>query len=125
MKLYFFRLFSFGIFLIAFAVLHSTVLAQTAPPENKTTADENFQLNIGEKRTVEKNYERSTQVSINSDNSQKSLSVGVGAAVKAESINITLRGITGTVRFRASLESLQQRIEHLKQNRPPQDAGNR
>jgi hypothetical protein len=84
------------------------------PTENKVTADENFDLNITESRTTETNYERSTSIEINN----ASVSVGVGAAVRAQRIDILLRGVTGTVRFRASLERLRRRVEQTAPARP-------
>ena len=86
----------------------------TATPMD--TADEDFELNIDESRTTESNYERSTSVKVNSAN----VSVGVGASVGAQRIDLLLRGVTGRVRFRASLDALRRRIE----NRPP-NSGNR
>lgn len=94
------------------------IFAQTATPETQTTADENYELNISESRATEADYSRSTQVKVNGTGKQAGVSVGVGAAVRAEKISITLRGVTGSVRFRASLESLR-RIEKLKTNQTP------
>jgi len=77
----------------------------TAP---RTTADENFTLSIKEERTTETNYERSTAVEVSGK--ENGLLVRVGASVRAQKIDIVLRGITGNVRFRASLETLIQRL---------------
>ena len=91
---------------------------QIAPASD--TANEDFELNIDEKRTTETNYKRSTNVEINAAN----VSVGVGAAVSAQKIDLLLRGVTGRVRFRASLEALRRRIEQANRTRP-QTPGNR
>jgi hypothetical protein len=91
---------------------------QTAPTND--AANEDFELNIGESRTTESNYKRSTNVEIN----QANVSVGVGATVQAQKIDLFLRGVTGRVRFRASLEAIRQRIEQTNQTRP-QNSGNR
>ncbi|HEX9960926.1 MAG TPA: hypothetical protein VGB00_08340 [Pyrinomonadaceae bacterium] len=91
---------------------------QTAPATD--AADEDFELNIGESRATESNYKRSTGVEINETN----VSVGVGATVQARKIDLLLRGVTGRVRFRASLEAIRRRIEQTNQNRP-QNSGNR
>jgi hypothetical protein len=89
---------------------------QTAPA---TTADEDFELNIGESRTTENDYRRSTNVEINRAN----VSVGVGAAVSARRIDLLLRGVTGRVRFRASLEAIHRRIEQAA-SQQQQNPGN-
>ncbi|MDQ3800042.1 MAG: hypothetical protein M3384_11355, partial [Acidobacteriota bacterium] len=97
---------------------------QTAPTTGErttTTADEDFELNIGESRTTENDYRRSTGVEINRAN----VSVGVGAAVSARRIDLLLRGVTGSVRLRASLEAIRRRIERpSQQNRPQPNPGN-
>lgn len=84
------------------------------------TADESFELNINDSRTTESDYRRATSVEINEAN----VSVGVGVSVRAQKIDLTLRGVTGTVRFRASLEAIRRRIEQANQTRP-QNPGNR
>lgn len=80
---------------------------QNAP----TTADETFTLNITESRKIETNYERSTQVETGGGQNGAAVEVGVGATVRAQNIVITLRGITGNVRFRASLEKIRRLLE--------------
>jgi hypothetical protein len=112
-------LFFAGVFVAASVIFSVTATAQstTAP---RDAADEDYELNIDESRTTEANYERSTNVEINN----ASVSVGVGAIVRAQKIDILLRGVTGRVRFRASLEAIRRRLEQASQNRPP-NAGNR
>lgn len=83
----------------------------TAPVADSVTADENLELNITESRITEENYRRSTRVAVGNENNEKGLSVGVGAIVQAKKIDILLRGVTGTVRFRASLAEIQTLIE--------------
>lgn len=106
-------LFCIVILIIMFA---SSSFAQTkndtnaSPQSNQTTADENFQLNIIEKRITETNFERSTEVRLVNDN-RGGLLLQVGVGVQAQKIDVLLRGIFGNVRFRASLEPLKQRIE--------------
>lgn len=78
--------------------------------KNKTTTDENFTLNITESRVTETNYERSTEVEIGASN-DSAVEVRAGATVRAKNIVITLRGITGNVRFRASLEKIRRLLE--------------
>jgi len=76
-----------------------------------TTSDESFILNITESRTSETNYERSTQVEAGGLQNKAAVEVRVGAAVRAQNIVITLRGITGNVRFRSSLEKIRRLLE--------------
>jgi hypothetical protein len=99
-----------------------SAFAQTAPdktvkpiaekPPNQTSADENFQLNISQERITETNFARSTNVELSNSN-RGGLRVEVGVGVRAESIDVVLRGIFGNVRFRGSLEILRQRVEQL------------
>lgn len=113
MKTHFFRLIPAVFLFVFFAVCASSAAAQTvaAPTQTQVIADENYQLNISESRTSEENYERSTRVFVGAESNQAPVTVAVGAGVRAERITISLRGVTGNVRFRASLAPLQQRIE--------------
>jgi len=90
-------------FLVLF-LLSSAVLTASAQDKNQTSADEDFTLNITEERAVETSYERSTAVAVG--DAETNLTVRVGTSVSAQTINITLRGITGNGRFRASLEKI-------------------
>ena len=71
---------------------------------------EEFDLNIVERRITETNFERSLQARIDGEN--VCLLVGVGA--EGQRIDVTLRGVTGHVRFRASIERIRQRIARLR-----------
>jgi hypothetical protein len=102
-----------------FLILFFLVLAYTASgqetrknisADKPVSADESFTLNITESRTSETNYERSTRVEVGRRD-ESAVFVGVGAAVQAQKIVITLRGITGDVRFRASLEKIRRLLE--------------
>ncbi len=84
----------------------SSTPAQTT---RQTSRDETFDLNIIERRIVERNYKNSTAVEADFDLGA-GLSIRVGVAVAAESINVMLRNVTGRVRFRATLEPLLERI---------------
>jgi hypothetical protein len=108
--------------LVAASLIFSAgVRGQNQTPAPNETADEDFELNIADSsRTTETNYRRSTGVEI----SGSSVTVGVGATVSAQKIDLFLRGVTGRVRFRASLEAIRRRIEQAGQNRP-QNSGNR
>jgi outer membrane biogenesis lipoprotein LolB len=100
---------------LGFLVLLLLLLACFARAQDKarTTADDNYTLNITDERVVETNYERSTRVDVADD--KIGVSVRVGAEVSAETITLTLRGITGNVRFRASLEKINRLIQNSRQ----------
>ena len=83
--------------------------------EDQTTADENFKVNITDKKIVETDYESKVELNVNSEN-QPNVSVNVGAAVRAEQITVTLKNVFGDVRFRGSLEKILNQINLL---RPP------
>jgi hypothetical protein len=101
-----------------FALLVSFILSlacfASAQDKNAAATDENIDLNITEERLTETNYERSTQIS--AANSANSVSVRVGASVRAETITVTLRGITANGRFRASLEKITRLLEQRIQD---------
>ena len=111
---------AFSVFLFCFT---TAVFGQTEPDKpisksaNQITANENFELNITQDRITEANFARSTKVEL-TDSNRGGLRVEVGVGVRAEKIDVNLRGIFGSVRFRASLESLRQRIENLQTTVP-------
>ena len=94
---------------VAFAALicaNSVAVAQSAvPPIN-----EDFELNIAFERITETDFIRSTEAELTTPK----LRLRVGVSVDAGSIDVTLRGITGRVRFRASMEELLQRVARLR-----------
>lgn len=104
----------YGIIFCAAAGVNS--LAQTS--EKQVTARESFDLNIVRERITETDFVRSTDVRL-SDENNNGIKLEVGVGVRAEQINVLLRGITGRVNFRASLESIKQRIEQRRQNSLP------
>ena len=68
-------------------------------------ADEDFELNISERRFVEESFAASTAVEAVGAGDEP-LSVRVGAAVGAERIDVLLRNVRGRVRFRGTLGPL-------------------
>jgi hypothetical protein len=100
-----------GFLAALFCIFASPIFGQTAPKQNQTTVVEDFELNIVQDRITETNFERSTAAELTGEN----LSIKVGAAVGAERIVVVLRGITGSVRFRASLAAINSRLERLQQ----------
>ncbi|HEX8000161.1 MAG TPA: hypothetical protein VF528_17365 [Pyrinomonadaceae bacterium] len=75
----------------------------------RTSADEDFELNITERRVVERNFEASTSVEVGEETA-RGLMLRVGVAVGADEINVLLRNVRGRVRFRASLERVLERL---------------
>jgi hypothetical protein len=86
--------------------------AQTnAAPEaqNRTSANENFELNIAERRITERGFAASTTVELGEETA-RGLLLRVGVAVGADEIDLLLRNVRGSVRFRATLERVLQRL---------------
>lgn len=69
-----------------------------------TTASEDFELNIGERRITENDFEASTEVTSGVEGGGRGLDLRVGVMVHASQINVLLRNVRGRVRFRASLD---------------------
>jgi hypothetical protein len=97
-------------------------LAQTpAPPVAQQTpvtdsnrrpnADEKFELNIDERRISEENFEASTGVGTEEDS--QGLNLQIGVALAAGRIDVLLRNVRGSVRFRGTLD----RIFEMMSNR--------
>lgn len=106
-----------------FCLFSGSAFGQTEPTKSVSNAadqiasDENFELNITQNRITETSFSRSTRVEL-SDAGRGGLRVEVGVGVRAESIDVLLRGIFGRVRFRASLEPLRLRLEQLQTTKP-------
>lgn len=79
---------------------------QNATPD----VDENFELNIAERRITERDFFASTAIETEPD-ATHGLSLRVGVAVGASEIDLLLRNVQGRVRFRASLEALQRVLD--------------
>jgi hypothetical protein len=77
--------------------------------QNRTSADENFELNIAERRITERDFAASTTVEIGEETAH-GLSLRVGVAVGADEINVFLRNVRGSVRFRATLGRVLDRL---------------
>ncbi len=88
----------------------STPPAQTGQRgEARTSADEEFELNISERRIIESDYEASTSVEVG-DAGESGLQVRVGVMLRAAEIDVLLRNVRGHVRFRGNLEPLLRRL---------------
>ncbi|HEV2706619.1 MAG TPA: hypothetical protein VGV59_11885 [Pyrinomonadaceae bacterium] len=76
--------------------------ATTRQSASSAEADENFDLDIGERRITEENYQASLSVALGAE-AGRGLDLRVGVAVGAASIDVLLRNVRGRVRFRATL----------------------
>ena len=102
------RLKHFGIIIVAMMALvaFGSYRTQAQNPD----VNEEFDLDIGERRITEANFERSLRAVIEGEN----VRLLVGVSAEAERIDVTIRGVTGHVRFRASIERIRQRIARLR-----------
>jgi hypothetical protein len=90
----------------------------TPTTQQRTTADENFELDIAERRITVKDYEASTSVETG-DETTRGLNLRVGVRVGASNIDVLLRNVRGRVHFRGSLESLLERLNlHIRRPAP-------
>lgn len=106
-----------GIVAAAFALWWSMAAPAPAqepekPEARALTADEDFELNITDRRIVEEDFEASVAVEIRTGQSEEQgLTVRVGALAGARRIDVRLRNVRGRVRFIASLEEVQEVID--------------
>jgi hypothetical protein len=100
----------------------SVAVAQNAPspPDTRTVADETFDLNISERHIQEKDFQASTSLELATGNA-KDVRVQVGVSVRASAIDVTLRNVTGTVRFRGSLQSILDLLQTRSPTRSPRE----
>jgi hypothetical protein len=87
-------------------------------PDPRLEADETFNLNISEKHFTERDFAASTSVGFGATNQEK-MSVQVGVAVRAQTIRVDLRNVTGTVRFRGSIQRILDAIRARQPDRSP------
>ncbi len=98
----------------------------TQPPGPQTTspntpapinADEDFELNITERRITEPDFFASTSVAVGDERIPL---LRVGVALGADGIDVLLRNVRGHVRFRASLARVQRVLDERRaQPAPP------
>lgn len=72
--------------------------------------NENFELNIAERRITERDFYASTAIETDAGDSH-GLSLRVGVGVGASEIDVLLRNVRGSVRFRGSLEVLRRILD--------------
>ena len=84
---------------------------QNVAPDStqRTQADETFELNITEKRITERDFAASTSVEAGEE-SARGLRLRVGVELGASEIDVLLRNVRGSVRFRATLERVLDRL---------------
>lgn len=92
-------------------------LPPTPDPAQRVSADETFELNIVERRITEKDFFAATSVGFDSREG-KNLSMNVGVELRAGKIDVLLRNVTGTVRFRGSIQKVLDRL-NSRPARPP------
>ena len=81
--------------------------------QSSVAADEDFEVNIGERHITEAEYEASVSVAVGEE-SARGLNLRVGVAVGASHIDVLLRNVRGRVRFRATLEQILRRLDERR-----------
>ena len=107
--------------LVAAASAHASAQTRAAEtpspsPQQPTqragaTADEDFELNIDQRRINEGEYHAETAVSTEG---ARGLRLNVGVALSASEIDVLLRNVRGRVRFRASLDPVLRLLDALR-----------
>ena len=92
-------------------------LPPAADPVQRISTDEMFDLNIVERRITEKDFFAATSVGFDSREG-KNVSLNVGVEVRAGKIDVLMRNVTGTVRFRGSVQRILDSI-NSRPARPP------
>lgn len=106
------------------AIIASTAMVcasqQRLPPADtvqRVSTDETFDLNIVERRITENDFFAATSVGFDSRDG-KNVSMNVGVEVRAGKIDVLMRNVTGTVRFRGSVQKILDLI-NSRPARPP------
>jgi hypothetical protein len=87
-----------------------------APRPDSSTADEDFELNIDQRRINEGDFHAETAVSTGGS---RGLQLNVGVTLRASDIDVLLRNVRGRVRFRASLEQVLRLLDARRDAAPP------
>jgi hypothetical protein len=86
-------------------------VAAATTPQARQSADEDFELNIGERRITEESFEASTEVEVgDGGEAGRGVNLRVGVAASAAQIDVLLRNVRGRVRFRGSLDDVLRRL---------------
>lgn len=103
---------------VFFISVTAQTTGQTAAPAAESI-NETFELNIASERITETNFSRSTAVELTGQ-TPANVRLEVGVGVRADRIDVLLRGVFGRVTFRGSLDTLRRRIEQNRRvNQPP------
>ena len=93
--------------------------ARPAPAQTRSepasSADEDFELNIDQRRINEGEYHAETAVSTEG---ARGLRLDVGVALSASDIDVLLRNVRGRVRFRASLDPVLRLLDARREASP-------
>jgi hypothetical protein len=100
----------------ALAAAVAAVVFQAADPAVSSRITETYDLDISEKRIHESNFEAGSNVRL--DPGDGGIHIQVGAGVSARSIDIVLRNVHGTVRFRADTSRLDAARSTARPTRP-------
>jgi hypothetical protein len=87
---------------------HAPTQSTQATPAAGAHADEEFELNIEQRRISEKEFHAETAVETEGS---RGLRLGVGVALRASDIEVLLLGVRGHVRFRGSLAPVLRLLE--------------
>jgi hypothetical protein len=82
----------------------------TTATNAQSNVDENFELNIAERRITERDFFASTAIEAG-ESSAHGLSLRIGVGVGASEIDVLLRNVQGRLRFRGSLEALRRVLD--------------
>ena len=98
---------------------HAQARPDAAAPSStqaaSASADEEFELNIRQRRISEKDLHAATAVETEGE---RGLRLGVGVALWASEIEVLLQGVSGHVRFRGSLAPVLRLLEARRAPRP-------
>ena len=89
--------------------------AQQGSGARLAQTDETVDLNIPERRITEPNYRAATAVEIGPEQT-RGVWLRVGVGVFATNIDVTLRNVSGRVRFRGTLEPVLRRMNLRRPN---------
>jgi len=90
---------------MAFAQSPTQRVPSAEGDQPRVELSETFELNIPDRRIIERNFESSTAVELNAPD-RNDLRVHVGVALRADTIDVRLRNVTGSVRFHGSLQRI-------------------
>ena len=86
-----------------------------APAQTQANVDEDFELNIDQRRITEHDFFASTSIAIGDEQNPV---LRVGVALGAQEIDVLLRNVRGRVRFRASLDQIRRMLD-ARRTAPP------